>query len=70
MMLLSWQLAASIDFSPFTKIYQVAVLAHHFCFSVVRGCGTNTLRIHTAILFDAKCKPSARWSAPQLERRS
>ena len=31
MLLLSWQLAASINFSPFTNIHQAAVLAHHFC---------------------------------------
>ena len=35
------------DFSPHTKIHQAAVSAHRFCFSVVVGRCTNTLRIHT-----------------------
>ena len=34
MLLLSWQLAASIDFSPPTKIHQDAVLAHDLCFYI------------------------------------
>ena len=34
MLLLSWQLAASIDFSPLTTIHQAAVLAHRLCFSI------------------------------------
>ena len=54
MVLLSWQLATSIDFSPLTKIYQAAVLAYRFCFSMVASRGTNTLRIPTAIIFSAE----------------
>ena len=48
MLLLSRQLAASMDFSPLTKIHQAAVLAHCFYFSMVARRGTSTLRIHTA----------------------
>ena len=33
MLLLFWQLVASINFSPLTKIHQAAVLAHRFCLS-------------------------------------
>ena len=65
MLPLSWQLAVSIDFSPLTKIHQAALLAHRFCFSVVVGGGSNTLRIYTAIIFSAECKQrSAPRSAP------
>ena len=66
MLLLSWQLVTSIDFLPFTKIHQAAVLTHRFWLSMVAGRGTNTLRIHTAIIFSADCKHSAPVEGPQL----
>ena len=44
MLLLSWQLVAPIGLSPFTTIHQAAVLAHRFCFSMVAGRGTHTLK--------------------------
>ena len=70
-LLLSWLLAVSIAFSPLTKIHQAAMLAHHFCFSMVVGCGTNTLRIHTAIIFSARCKhfAMAEYPAPLQEHK-
>ena len=43
LLLLSWQLAASIDISPLTKIHQAAVLAHRFRFSI--GGGSRHQRI-------------------------
>ena len=51
MLLHSPQLAASIDFSPLTKIHQAAVLAHRFCSAIAAGRGTNILRVHTAQIF-------------------
>ena len=47
-LLLSWQLTASLDCLPITKIYQAAALAHCFRFSVGAGHGTNTLPIQGA----------------------
>ena len=41
--------------SPFMKIHQAAVLAHRFCFSLVVGRGSNTLRTHRAIIFNVEC---------------
>ena len=59
MLLLFWQLVSTIDFLPFTKIHQAAVLAHRLCLSMVVDRGTNTLRNHAAIIFSAECKHSA-----------
>ena len=74
--LLSWQLAASIDLSPFTKIstrpsFAKAYLGHEDppkppCWPTVSvspsvaGRGTNTLRIQTAIIFSAEGKTAVR----------
>ena len=44
MLLLSCSLAASIHFSPPTKIHQAAVLAHGLCFSMVAGRGINKFK--------------------------
>ena len=43
---------------PSTKIHQASVLAHHFCFSMVAGCGTNTSGIHWVMILSAECKHS------------
>ena len=61
MLLLFWQLAASIDFTTLKKIHQGTVLAHCVGFSMG---GTNTLVIHTAKIFSAECKHSARAGCP------
>ena len=37
MLVLPWQLPASIDFLLLMKIHQADVLDHHFCFSMVVG---------------------------------
>ena len=74
--LLSWQLAASIDLSPITKIstrpsFAEAYLGHEdppkpLCWPTVSvspsvaGRGTNTLRIQTAIIFSAEGKTAGR----------
>ena len=42
MLLLSRQLAASIDLSPLTTMHHAAVFSHGFCFSMVAGRGTTT----------------------------
>ena len=57
MLLLSWQLAVSIDFSPLMKVPKAAVLAHRVGLS-------NTLRIRTAIIFGVECKHSAMAESP------
>ena len=65
MLLLSWQWAASIHFSPLTKIHKAAVLAPpvSVCPSE-EGRGINPLPIHTAILFSAECTHSAMAECP------
>ena len=80
-LLLSWQPAASIDFSPFTEISTRPSFAEAyrgledspfvgFCCSMVAGCGTNTLRIHTAIIFRAKCKHLGARQSPRSSPRA
>ena len=49
-----------------TKIHQATVLAHHFCFSIAAGCGTNTFKIHTANISSAECKHSATVEGPAV----
>ena len=61
------QLAVSVDFLPFMKSHQAAVLANRCCFSMMEGRGINTLRVHMAMIFSAECT-LPRPSAPQLYR--
>ena len=42
-LLLSWQLAASIDFTPLMKINRAAVLGHRFCFFFCFGADQDEL---------------------------
>ena len=52
------------------RVTEAAVLAHCFCFSMVAGRGTNTFRIHMALIFSAECKHSAMVQCPAaLEER-
>ena len=65
----SWQSVVSIDFSSLTKMHQAAVLANHFCFSMVVGRGTNTLRIYTTMMFSVECKHSAMAKCPTASQK-
>ena len=57
MLLLSRQSAVPIGFSPLTSITKPLVAAL-FCF-MVADCGTNTLRVCTAVIFSVERKHSA-----------
>ena len=64
MLLLSWQLAASIDLSPLTKIPQFALLAHRFCFSIGGESWCQHVKGPHGDIVSAECKHSAAAECP------